>query len=103
MTNPDAYGIAIGTLEFCTPMEALTTAAPSLGTWRLPVLGQPADEAVPGWLLERMISGEIVINSLGGFTTQGITDSRACVAGDVVRLMADGTLDFERPEDAAVH
>lgn len=92
-----------GKLEFCTLMDTQAPATPPTGTWRLPVLGKPADEAVPSWILERMISGDIVINSLGGFTRRGEEVTKACVAGDVVRLSADGTLEFERPEDAAVH
>jgi len=84
-------------------MDPSAPAPPTTGTWQLPVLGQAASEAAPAWIVDRMLSGEIVLNGLGGFTVQGVDTARSCVAGDIVRLMPDDTLVFERPEDAAVH
>jgi hypothetical protein len=80
-------------------MMPTRSALPQMGTWQLPVLGRIADEAVPEWIVKRMLSSDLVINSLGGFTSQDLSYPHSCVAGDLVVLLADDRIEFRRPED----
>jgi len=75
-------------------MAAAHTAPPLKGTWQLPVLGRAADEPVPSWLVERLQSGYLAVNSLGGFTVRDPDDLRSCVAGQSVGLTADDRVVF---------
>ena len=66
--------------------------------FQLPLLGQPAADTPPHWLVSRMQTGELEINLLGGLTMQTPFGVIQCAAGDFVLLFADDTLGFEKPE-----
>jgi hypothetical protein len=65
-------------------------SAPS--SWTLPQLGGVADEPLPGWLVEQMVSGRLTVNRLGGFTDE--VTGQQCYAGDTVFLGDGGTVFF---------
>jgi hypothetical protein len=62
--------------------------------FRLPLWGQSADETPPNWLVKRMQSGDLVVNSLGGFTMQSPWGWQSCAAGDIVLLTDQDTIMF---------
>lgn len=62
--------------------------------WRLPPLGTVAEEALPSWLVERMTSGSLAINSLGGFSHMSTNGHISCSAGDYVLLTEDDEIEF---------
>jgi hypothetical protein len=66
--------------------------------FKIPLWGQVADETPPNWLVERLQSGEIEINRLGGLTVNTPFGVQQCAAGDVVVLFADNSIGFEKPE-----
>jgi hypothetical protein len=66
--------------------------------FRLPLWGQAADETPPQWLVSRLQSGELEINSLGGLTLATPFGLQSCAAGDVVIFHADNSIGFEKPE-----
>jgi hypothetical protein len=66
-------------------------SAPS--SWTLPRLGGVADEPLPGWLVEQMVSGRLTVNRLGGFTDE--VTGQQCFAEDVVSRGDGGTVFFE--------
>lgn len=73
--------------------------ASASSSWTLPRLGGVADEPLPGWLIEQMVSGRLTVNRLGGFTDE-IT-GQECYAGDIVFLNSDGTFSFSEVQLAA--
>lgn len=75
-------------------MQPIRSALPSKGAWQLPVLGKAAAEPVPAWLVERLQSGYLTVNSLGGLTVRDPDDHRSCVAGQSVELTADNRIEF---------
>jgi hypothetical protein len=62
-------------------------------SWKLPRLGGVADEPLPGWLVEQMVSGRLTVNRLGGFTDE--VTGQQCFAEDVVYQGDGGTVLFE--------
>jgi hypothetical protein len=66
--------------------------------FRLPLWGHFADETPPQWLVTRIQSGELEMNSLGGLSTSTPCGTQSCVAGDVVVFYADNSIGFEKPE-----
>ena len=66
--------------------------------FRLPLWGQPADETPPQWLVSRIQSGELEMNSLGGLTMATPWGVQSCAAGDIVVFFADNSIGFEKPE-----
>lgn len=62
--------------------------------WQVPLWGRPAAEDLPSWLLSRMQSEEIIVNSLGGFTRPTAFGSDGCAAGDYVLRYEDDTIEF---------
>ncbi|WP_316207403.1 hypothetical protein [Bradyrhizobium sp. SZCCHNR3118] len=66
--------------------------------FRLPLWGKAADETPPTWLVSRIQSGELEMNSLGGLTMATHWGVQSCGAGDVVLHLADGSIAFEKPE-----
>ncbi|MEE9481850.1 hypothetical protein [Methylobacterium ajmalii] len=60
--------------------------------WQLPVLGTPAAQDLPPWLVEALMDRRIQINSLGGVTPFGCDDTSGCVAGDFIVRYPDGTI-----------
>ena len=67
--------------------------------FRLPFWGNSADETPPNWLVSRIQSGDLVINSLGGFTMVNRWGHQKCSAGDVVVLTKEGAIEFATPEE----
>jgi hypothetical protein len=66
--------------------------------WKLPKWGLAAEDEVPKWLVMRMQSGELELNSLGGFTVATQWGLATCAAGDFVILTEDDRIEFCRPE-----
>lgn len=66
--------------------------------FKLPLWGRPADETPPQWLVKRIQSGDLVINSFGGFTHRTPWGVMDCLAGDIIVLWDDDTISFEKPE-----
>jgi hypothetical protein len=66
--------------------------------WKLPRWGLAAEDPAPKWLVTRMQSGELEINSLGGFTAPTQWGLATCAAGDFVILTEDDTIEFCRAE-----
>jgi len=62
--------------------------------WQLPLLGNRADEVPPPWLVDRMTSGSLTINSLGGFNHTSSSGFLNCAAGDYVVLTEDDEIEF---------
>jgi hypothetical protein len=69
--------------------------------FQLPLWGQRADEIPPQWLVRRLQSGDLEINSLGGLTMSAPWGVQSCAAGDIVLLTDDDTIQFAKPEDLA--
>jgi hypothetical protein len=67
--------------------------------FKLPLWGQIADETPPKWLVERLQSGEFVMNSLGGVTIVNRWGHQQCAAGDVVLLTEQGAIEFATAEE----
>jgi hypothetical protein len=63
-------------------------------SWQIPVLGQPAAEPLPQWIIDRLVDGSMRINSLGGFTMTDPFDLRSSVGGETVVLREDSTIEF---------
>jgi hypothetical protein len=66
--------------------------------FRLPLWGRTADETPPQWLVTRIQSGELEMNSLGGLTMGTPFGAQSCVAGDIVVFYPDNSIGFEKPE-----
>jgi hypothetical protein len=75
------------------------SVATSLSRWELPTFGGVAAEDVPAWIVEAMLLGVLTVNRLGGFT---LDDARgtSCMAGDIVVRQPDGSITFEKQEQA---
>ncbi|WP_315740119.1 MULTISPECIES: hypothetical protein [unclassified Bradyrhizobium] len=67
--------------------------------FKLPLWGQAAEEVAPQWLVSRLQSGELKVNSLGGLTMSSAWGVQSCAAGDVVLLTEDDTIQFAKPEE----
>lgn len=67
-----------------------------LEAFQLPLLGRIADETPPPWLVTRLQSGELSINQFGGLTqdVEGLKFIES-MAGDIVVLTPDGSIEFE--------
>jgi hypothetical protein len=63
-------------------------------SWAIPPAGQPAAEAMPGWLVQRIQSGEVTINGIGGLSAYTQFGSRSSAPGDYVILSEEGDIDF---------
>jgi len=70
--------------------------------FKLPLWGQVADEVPPKWLVQRLASGDLVVNSLGGVTIRNNWGSQSCAAGDIVLLTDQDTIQFATPDEFAV-
>ena len=66
--------------------------------FKLPLWGQVADEVLPQWLVRRLQSGELTVNSLGGLTMGAMS----CAAGDLVILTADDKIEFAAPDEMCI-
>lgn len=67
--------------------------------FQLPLWGAVSEDDVPQWLVDRMISRELIENESGGFTLNDHWGRRSCAAGDWVVLREDGEVEFCRMED----
>jgi hypothetical protein len=67
--------------------------------FRLPLWGHQSDETPPQWLIRRMQTGELAMNSLGGFTMTTPFGLQSCAGGDVVILTEDDVIQFARPDE----
>ncbi|BAR61967.1 hypothetical protein ACFLEY_22570 [Bradyrhizobium sp. YCK136] len=67
--------------------------------FKLPLWGQFAEEVPPAWLVKRLQSGELTMNSLGGITMANRWGHQQCAAGDVVLLTEHDTIEFSTPEE----
>ncbi|MEH2517476.1 hypothetical protein V1279_003049 [Bradyrhizobium sp. AZCC 1610] len=67
--------------------------------FRLPLWGQASDETPPHWLVKRLQSGELVINSLGGVTMTNRWGHQQCAAGDFILLTDRDAIEFATPEE----
>lgn len=62
--------------------------------WRVPLWGRPADQDLPQWLVDRLSSGEVFINHLGGLSTQSAGGQIGCLPGDWIQLAGSGDIEF---------
>lgn len=69
--------------------------------FRMPLWGKASDEVAPKWLITRLQSGDLVINSLGGVTMTNRWGHQQCAAGDTVLLTDRDTIEFATPEEFA--
>jgi hypothetical protein len=69
--------------------------------FRIPLWGKASDETPPKWLVERLQSGELEINSLGGLTVRTPFGVLSCAAGDYVLFTSEETIEFANPETFA--
>lgn len=67
--------------------------------FKLPLWGSVAEEAPPQWLVQRLQSGDLVINGLGGVTMTNRWGHQQCSAGDVVLLTEHDTIEFVAAEE----
>lgn len=65
--------------------------------FKLPLWGQMADETPPNWLVSRLQTGELEMNSLGGLTVRTQWGVLSCSAGDYVLFFQDNSIGFETP------
>lgn len=66
--------------------------------FKLPLWGQIAEDTPPNWLVSRLQTGELEMNSLGGLTMQAPWGVQSCAAGDYILFFQDNSIGFEKPE-----
>jgi hypothetical protein len=67
--------------------------------WKLPQWGEVAEEVMPPWLVSRMQTGEVFINTCGGMSVQTPFGVLACNPGDHVILTERHTIEFCQASD----
>lgn len=67
----------------------------------VPKWGEVAEDVPPKWLVDRIQRGELTINGLGGFTMTTNFGQLQCMAGDVVLLTDQDTIEFIKAEHLA--
>jgi ethanolamine utilization protein EutQ (cupin superfamily) len=75
------------------------TARDEPKAWKLPKLGNVADEPLPYWLVSRLQSRDIDVTPLGGMSIQTDGGRLSCNAGDYVLLTEDNQISFCSAEE----
>ena len=69
--------------------------------FKLPLLGEIADDVPPKWLIDRLQSGDLDVNRLGGLSLMNRWGHQQCAAGDVVLLTDDDGIIFVTADEFA--